>query len=95
LLIYLISYRKLVRKCLEIWESPKHVNSEYSENFTIRAKWKLAQILLKLGGGYTEEGEFFYNQACAYIKEHLGVELTLDTPRAQDVVDRLVFYWNR
>jgi len=71
------------------------VNSKYSEKFIIRAKWKLGEILVKRGGHHIDEGQDLLNQATKYIKQNLGVQITFDTPGAQDIVDSLVFYWNR
>ena len=89
-------HRNCLRKCLEIWDAPRNRESEYSAAPRMRTYWRLSQILFARGGReHVDEAERLCMRACAFVKERLDVTITKDMPNADEVVDRLVFYWNR
>lgn len=85
-----------LRKCLEIWDAPRNRESEYSAAPRMRTYWRLSQILFARGGRErVQEAKRLCTEVCAFVKERLNITITRDMLNADEVVDRLVFYWNR
>ena len=89
-------HRNCLRKCLEIWDAPRNRESEYSAAPRMRTYWRLSQILFARGGRErVQEAKRLCTEVCAFFKERLNITITRDMLNADEVVDRLVFYWNR
>jgi hypothetical protein len=82
--------RKLLRRSLEIWASPAKIGNPHSKPSMARTKQNLARILFMLAD-HIEEAQVLHREACEYVKEQLGVEIT-DDEDAEKAVDSLVFH---